>query len=98
MRSFWLSGVERLTDIASGILSRPGGASQGLGTWREARQATEAVREEAEKFSAECGEQQKRPVGPILKGLPPYCRNMQFESLFKDGGADKNCGRLPVTQ
>jgi hypothetical protein len=71
MVSFWLSGVEELTDIASGILSRPGGASQGLGTWREAQQATETLREEAQKFSAECAEQQKRPVGPILKGLPP---------------------------
>jgi hypothetical protein len=33
-----------------------------LGTWREARQATEALRAEAEKFSTECDEQQKRLV------------------------------------
>jgi Zn-dependent protease with chaperone function len=33
-----------------------------IGAWREARQATEALREEAETISAECGEQQKRLV------------------------------------
>ena len=48
--------------LATGELPPIANYENALGTWRDARQATETLRAEAEKCSAECGEQQKRLV------------------------------------
>ncbi len=46
--------------LATGELPAIATDEDAIATWREARQATEALRAEAEKVSAECGEQQRR--------------------------------------
>ena len=48
--------------LATGELPAIANDEDGIGAWREAREATEALRAEAEELSAECGEQQKRLV------------------------------------
>jgi len=48
--------------LATGALPAITNEAEAIGTWREAREATEALRAEAAELSAECGEQQKRLV------------------------------------
>jgi hypothetical protein len=51
--------------LATGELPAIADDENAVGAWREARQATEALRGEAENFSTEFGEQQKRLVDLI---------------------------------